>query len=311
MKKALIIPVYKNEESIENLIKAVRVISEEAKGRLAAVFVVDGSPDDSYIKLKKMLPAAGFNSKLIAHSRNFGSFEAIRTGMSKVEADIYAVLSADLQEPPELIFDFFEKIENDEADIVFGTRTGRSDSFFSNIFSAVFWWLYRMFVIKEVPKGGVDVFGCTRKVRDHIVSFRESNSSLVGQLFWVGFKRKFLPYKRKKREKGKSAWTFRKKINYLMDSVFAVTDLPIKFFIFWGTAGIIVSLFLGMFVVVSRFLGMIDVSGYAAIMATIIFFGALNILGIGIVGAYSHRAYENSKNRPLAITMEETEYEGQ
>ena len=305
---ALIIPVYKNEESIEDLVKAVKAIAKKVKGGLTAVFVVDGSPDNSYEKLSALLPKAGYPSRLISHSRNFGSFAAIRTGMQQVEADKYAVMAADLQEPAELIIDFFNSLQPNKTDIVFGSRNDRNDPRTSRFFSGIFWWFYKTFIVKDVPRGGVDVFGCVRRVRDYIIAFRESNSSLVGQLFWVGFKRMFVSYTRLEREKGKSAWTFRKKFNYLLDSVFAVTDLPIKTFIIIGTFGAFFSLIFGALIIISRLSGIIEVSGYAAIILTVIFFSAVNILGLGIVGAYAHRAYENSKNRPLTIIVEDKKY---
>src|SRR6056297_2692680 len=102
---ALIIPVYKNENSIKELVSGVKNINGGLSEGMTAVFVVDGSPDNSSGLLEKLLPTAGFKSKLVEHSRNFGSFEAIRTGMKEIEADKYAVMAADLQEPPELIID--------------------------------------------------------------------------------------------------------------------------------------------------------------------------------------------------------------
>ncbi len=307
---ALIIPVYKNENSIKELVSGVKNINGGLSEGMTAVFVVDGSPDNSSGLLEKLLPTAGFKSKLVEHSRNFGSFEAIRTGMKEIEADKYAVMAADLQEPPELIIDFFKNLKYNEKDIVFGIRENRKDPFVSKIFSAIFWKFYRRFIIKEIPPGGVDVFGCVRQVRDRIVSFTEANSSLVAQLFWVGFKRSYIRYERRKRERGKSAWTFRKKFNYLMDSVFSVTDLPIKFLIALGTAGIVLSVGLGFTVFISRLAGLIEVSGYTALMLTIIFFGTANILGVGIAGAYAHRSYENTKGRPQAITVYSKEFNG-
>src|SRR5665811_1926983 len=108
---ALIIPVYKNEESVPELITAVKGINDSMNNDLLTVFVVDGSPDNSYSLLAELLPKSGFRSKLISHSRNFGSFAAIRTGLINTEADKYAIMAADLQEPPELITEFFGKLK--------------------------------------------------------------------------------------------------------------------------------------------------------------------------------------------------------
>ena len=102
-----------------------------------------------------------------------------------------------------------------------GQRVGRSDT---SLLSNLFWWMYRRFVIPEIPKGGADVFGCTRAVRDQVLRLKEGNSSLIGLLFWVGFRRCLVPYERLPRREGKSAWTLGKKLTYLNDSVFSFSD---------------------------------------------------------------------------------------
>jgi polyisoprenyl-phosphate glycosyltransferase len=306
---ALIIPVYRNEESISDLIGAIKRIRDKSPD-LFVTFVVDGSPDNSYLLLSEELKKTGFPSKLVLHSRNFGSFAAIRTGLALTSAENYAVMAADLQEPPELILSFFERLKAREADIVYGVRSGRKDGFIADSLSSAFWAMYRKFIIKEIPVGGVDIFGCSRQVRDQLIKFTEASSSLVGQLFWVGFKKAAVPYQRLPREKGKSAWTFKKKYNYMLDSMFAFTDLPIKALIALGAFGVFASLSVGTIVLVAKLMGLIAVSGYTAIILTIVFFGMINMLGLGIVGTYSHRAYENTKQRPLTIVAEETSFEG-
>jgi polyisoprenyl-phosphate glycosyltransferase len=307
---ALIIPVYKNEESIPDLIRAIEGLRRELDSDLTATFVVDGSPDNSYLALTRELEKAAFPSQLLLHSRNFGSFAAIRTGLSETEADYYAVMAADLQEPPELIVDFFKKLAERRVDIVYGAREGRSDGFLNNLSSSVYWRLYRRFIVKDIPAGGVDIFGCTREIRDHLVKFTEANSSLVGQLFWIGFKRAPVPYSRLPRMKGKSGWTLSKKLNYMLDSMFSFTDLPIKVLMALGSVGILISALVGAIVLIAKALGLIAVSGYTATILAVIFFGMINMLGLGIIGTYSHRAYENSKNRPLTIIAHKSSFKG-
>jgi hypothetical protein len=131
----------------------------------------------------------------------------------------------------------------------------------------------------------------------------ERHSSLVAQIFWLGFRRKSITYTRQKRRHGKSAWTLRKKVNYLMDSVFAFTDLPIRLLVRVGAMGALFAGAWGLAAAVGRLLGIITVPGYAITMFAITFLGALNILGLGIVGSYAWRTYENTKQRPLAIVL--------
>jgi len=305
---SLIVPVYNNSESIDALLEVSGTLNGQLEGKLELVFVVDGSPDDSWAQLNAKLPGCSFRSRLLLHSRNFGAFAAIRTGMEYASGPLFSVMAADLQEPPELVLTFFKELKEGNCDVVFGCRESREDPGLSRLFSALFWGFYRKFIIKEMPPGGVDIFGCNLVVRNQVIRLSEANSSLIAQLFWVGFVRKMCPYGRRKREAGKSAWTFRKKMNYLLDSVFSFTDLPIKVFLLIGLLGMLVSITVGTVALVAKLAGLIQVSGYTGLILTVSFFGATTILGLGIVGAYAHRTFENSKQRPLSIVMKDDSY---
>lgn len=302
---SVVIPVFENEDSLPELVAQLneidRIIREAFGMALEGVFVVDGSPDDSYATLEKLLPQARFRSKLLLHARNFGSFVAIRTGLQAGAGPYYGMIAADLQEPPELLVSFLTPLVTDECDIVVGVRSTRDDPRGSKMWSSLFWMLYRTFVMREIPAGGVDLFGCNEQVRSELLKLEEANSSLLGLVFWLGFRRKEVAYARKSRRHGKSAWTFRKKFKYLIDSIFAFTGLPIWLLTVVGMLGVVISIAFGAFVLIARLLGMIAAPGYATTILMIMFFGALNLTAIGVVGAYVHRSYENTKRRPLAI----------
>lgn len=307
---SLIIPVYKNEGSIPDLIDAVTAMSRSLDDKLEVVFVVDGSPDQSLSLLKSRLPLTGLKSQVIALSRNFGSFAAIRTGLQAAAGPFFAVMAADLQEPPELILDFFRELASGSCDVVIGTREGRNDPLPSRISSNIFWYLYRRFIVPQMPVGGVDIFGCNIDFRDNLLACEEANSSLIALIFWIGFRRKTIGYVRQERKHGKSAWTLKKKITYLMDSVFAFTDLPVRLLMMLGGVGTAVSVLMGLLVLLAKITGFVTVPGYAATMLVVLFFGGLNIFGIGLVGSYVWRTYENTKQRPLAIPMRRYSFGG-
>lgn len=301
MKFSLIVPVYKNEESIERLLNVLESMSKSINGELEVVFVVDGSPDRSYEILRAALNLLSFPAQLLVHSRNFGSFPAIRTGLSAARGEYFGVMAADLQEPPELFSSMFELLVSNECDVVIGTRTSRDDKFSSRVASDIFWWAYRKFVITDMPKGGVDVFGCNQRFRDELLRLEESRSSLIALIFWLGFRRKIVSYKRVARQEGKSAWTTRKKIDYMTDSVFAFTDLPIRMLIRIGAVGTATAIAIGLSVIAAHFMGAIQVPGYAPTVLLVLAMGGVNLFGLGLVGSYAWRGYENSKKRPLAV----------
>jgi len=301
IKYSIVIPVYKNEESIFRLLRSLAEINKQLSGNMEAVFVIDGSPDNSYSLLKSKIEEMDFSAQIIAHSRNFGSFPAIRTGLMVAKGQFFSVMAADLQEPPELTLQFFNELTKNECDVVIGTRDTRHDPWISRLTSNLFWWFYRRFVVQDMPKGGVDVFGCNLTFKNHLVGLTESRSSLIALIFWLGFRRHYISYDRQVRQEGKSSWTMKKKVDYMMDSLFSFTDYPIKLLIRTGFIGSVLSFLVGSFIALSRLTGYIHFPGYSAIMVTLLFIFSVNLLSLGVVGAYAWRGYENSKRRPLSI----------
>lgn len=295
---SLIIPVYRNEGSIPELLNELESLARRLDSQLEVVFVVDGSPDRSLNLLADALPRSSFRSQLLVLSRNFGSFQAIRAGLVAGTGDLFAVMAADLQEPPELALCFVEELRSGGCDVVVGTRQSRKDPLFSRLFSMVFWRFYRLLVQREVPRAGVDVFGCTREFRDHLLCMRETNSTLVGLIFWLGFRRREVPYARRPRMHGRGGWSFWRKIRYLLDSAFAFSDLPVRLLSICGMVGLVAAVVQTILVLWAKFLGRIEVPGYAATVIAVTFFGGLNSLGLGLLGEYLWRTFENTKQRP-------------
>lgn len=307
---SIVIPVYRNEGSIPSLLDALNRLSLSLDAPLEVVFVVDGSPDASFLLLENQLSTVEFQARLILLSRNFGAFAAIRCGLSEASGDFIGVMAADLQEPPSLMREFFQALATKPLDVVFGKRLGRSDPRLTKVSSGLFWTAYRRLVQPDVPAGGVDVFALTSGFRDRLVALDEANSSLLGLLFWLGGRREFIGYHRLERQHGKSAWTFRKKLTYLLDSVFAFSDLPVRALVALGLLGLGVAFGLGVIVFLARVFSAYAVPGYAGTVLAVLFFGALNTFGIGIVGNYAWRAYENTKQRPASVISLRIDFPG-
>lgn len=307
---SLVIPVYKNEENLDRLLREITALQERCPYDIEAIFVVDGSPDRSYDILRERLPSTPLRSQLLALSRNFGSFSAIAAGLARGNGEYFAVIAADLQEPPELVTEFADIMAREEADIVFGVRASRSDPWLSEVASTLFWSIYRRFVVREIPPGGVDVFGCTRVVRDELLRLREINTNLIAVLFWLGYRRKFVPYDRQPRLEGQSAWTFAKKLQYCIDSIFNFTDLPLRLLLGTGVFGCVFAVVAAAVVFVCRLLGLIEVPGYTPVVLIVMFFGGLTAFGLGIIGQYLWLTLQNTRGRPNYIVREAQDYTG-
>lgn len=300
---SVVIPVYKNYASLPQVIERLEWLQKELDGPLEAVFVVDGSPDESALLLRTLLPASTLQSQLICHSRNFGSFAAIRTGFLEARGAYIAAMAADLQEPVELVKTFFAELATGDWDVAIGTRVKRDDPWLSRTLSKAYWAMYRRWVQREMPVGGVDIFATTRQVAGNFGSLGESNSSLVGLLFWLGYRRLEVPYSRSEREHGKSAWTFGKKLGYLLDSIFSFTSLPITLILSVGLLGSLAAIVAAFVVFLSWAFGAIPVPGYAAQMLVLLFSTGSILFALGIVGTYVWRTFENTKGRPGSVTM--------
>ena len=300
---SIIVPVYNNQTSLHSLVDSIILLAESSEGNFEAVFIVDGSPDKSLEILKKRFPHSKLQAQIVQLSRNFGSFEAIRAGLTCARGEYIAVIAADLQEPPEILVDFFNKLQTENCDVVLGRRISRNDGYISSMFSRFFWSFYRRIVNKDFPAGGVDVFACNRQVAEQISKLSESNTSLVGLLYWVGFRRAYVDYVRLARQHGKGSWSLRKKFGYVANSVFAFTNLPITLLQVIGLIGIAFSTFFS-FTLLVRFVGGGTAPpGYVALMLVILASTSTNLLGLGVIGSYVWRTYENGKNRPNSIVM--------
>ncbi|MDR2175516.1 MAG: glycosyltransferase family 2 protein [Synergistaceae bacterium] len=307
--RSLIIPIYKNEANIPFLLEALRELTRDIES-MEVVFVVDGSPDDSWALLRALLPEEPYPSRLVLLSRNFGSSSAIRTGIEFARGEHIAVMAADLQEPPQLVKTFFETLESDEADIVAGQRVGRKDPLMSKMFSNLYWTLYRYFINQEIPPGGVDVFACNKKVADVLAGIKEHHSYIAILLFWVGFRRKFVPYERQERRQGKSAWTFRKKTHLFLDTVFSFSDFPILLLTSVGSLGILLSAVWGAAIFIMRLLNKVPVQGYTTLLLVMLLGFSSLLFTQGIIGCYLWRCFENTKARPLAIVAGAEDWNG-
>lgn len=300
---SVVVSVYRNAPTLPALVEQLGRFSRDLGGPLEVVFVVDGSPDRSIAILRELLPRAPFRSQLISLSRNFGAESAMKFGLAASNGDFVANLAADLQEPVSLIRDIFAALSTGDHDIAVGVRTKRFDPLSQTLTAKIFWGFYRRFIQREIPEGGVSVFGCTRQVADELIKLEESHSNPVGLLYWLGFRRIEIPYVRAARVEGKSSWTFAMKVRSLLNSVYSFTDLPVTVITTVGAVGVVTSFGLGISIFIAALTGGIDVRGYASLMLMLIFIGSSVLLSLGVIGSYVWRTYENTKQRPSAIPM--------
>jgi glycosyltransferase involved in cell wall biosynthesis len=299
---SIVVPVYKNEGSIDQLLRRINEISAAVSGMVEAVFVVDGSPDNSLDALRSKLPMAGFDAKVLLLSRNFGAFSAIRAGLREARGDATVVMAADLQEPTSLITNMLGIVQRDEADVAVGVRQSRKDGVVSRTLSAVFWKIFNRVSSLELPRGGVDIFALSRSARETLNTFEESSTSLIGLIYWMGFRRQEVPYHRVERRVGKSSWSLQKRINYAKDSITAFSEFPLTVFLWSGAVGAIVSLVFAL-IGAFQYIFTSDHQSQREVTAIgLLFVASYLMAGLGVLGTYLWRIADNVRKRPDSIT---------
>lgn len=301
MKKiSVVIPVYNNEGSLkilyDRLVSTIKGYNNAFTYEL--IFINDGSKDKSFSVLKT-IQEGDPSVVLINFSRNFGQMAGILAGWKYATGDAVINISADLQDPPEQIEKMLREWENNN-EIVINYRESRDDEVSSALTSKLAYKLFR-YSLPNLPPGGFDYALLDRKAMDAINSITEKNRFYQGDILWIGFTIKYLPYIRQKREHGKSAYNFVKRFGNFMSAFLNVSYFPIRLMSFIGfltaTTGFIYSLT----ILFAYYFHKTPFQGWAPIMMILLIVGGLIMIMLGIIGEYIWRIYDEVKYKPNYI----------
>ena len=210
-------------------------------------------------------------------------------------------IDVDLQDPPNLIKKMIKQWESG-SDVVLAKRKNRlNENFLKRISASFFYKIYSFFVGNSKISNVGDFRLIDKRVVDNIKNLKEKNRYMKGLLSWPGFSSAEISYTRNKRKAGKSKFTFLKLLNLGFEGVTSFSVLPLKFFTFIGFIGIIFSFFFAIIIFLQKIFYENFIEGYAFLILLILFFGSLQLLGIGILGEYIGKIYIETKNRPINI----------
>ncbi|HEX7320803.1 MAG TPA: glycosyltransferase family 2 protein [bacterium] len=300
---SVIVPVFYNAGTLRTLLSRLDKVADGfPKAIFEFIFVEDGSGDDSYKVLSEMAEKDK-RVRIVKLSRNFGSFSAILAGLCCARGECAVTISADLQDPPELIPELVEKWLTGSK-VVLAIRRKREEPWFIKLPARLYYTLIRAFAIADMPIGGFDFVLLDRAVIEVIKKMDEKNTSLMGLILWTGFNRSVIHYDRQKRPADRSRWTFTKKMKYFIDSFVAFSYFPIRF---CSALGLIIALF-GLagicFVVIRKMLYGYAIVGWASLMTIVLLLGGVQLVILGVIGEYIWRTLDASRNRPQFIIDE-------
>ncbi len=296
-----IVACYRDAESIPVMYERLTAVFQKIKlDYYEILFVNDCSPDNSAQVLKE-LAAKDRRVIVITHTRNFGSQNAFTSGMRIATGDAVILLDGDLQDPPELIEQFYAKWQ-EGYDIVYGERIKREATLFMSLAYKGFYRLFRAMSYIPIPLDAGDFSLIDRRVVDMLNKLPEINRFLRGLRAWVGFKQVGVPYLRPERLFGRTTNSFLKNVRWAQKAIFSFSYAPLDFI--GGLAMFIVCMsFLGILVqATSRiFIPGIVPSGFTTLIILILFMGGIQLLCLSIIGSYLGHIYDEVKRRPAYI----------
>jgi dolichol-phosphate mannosyltransferase len=295
---SLIIPVYNEENLIDELaarsVNAVESFTENYE----ILFINDGSTDST---LQKLIEVRKHYSriKIIDLSKNFGHQAAFTAGLEMALGNYVAMMDGDLQDPPELLSEMFRMIKDEGFDIVSGKRKGRKGKRLRLATNLFHFFFKKIAGIDEMENSG-NFSIMNRAAVNALVQMKESIRYLPGMRSFIGFKQGYLEYVRDDRKGGEPKMTLGKLIVLGADAIFSFSKFPIKVCLFLGTIGTIVFFFAGVYALVDKLFGW-SVLGWSSTVLSIYFLGSIQLIFLGVVGEYVYRIYKESQNRPIYL----------
>ncbi len=299
---SVVVPVHNERENIDIFLERIEGILanlvEELAGSYEIICVDDGSSDGTVERLlyhRERNPCI----KIISLSRNFGKEIALSAGLDHSLGAAVVPIDVDLQDPPEVIPQLFEKwLEG--YDVVYATRDTRtSDGFTKRTTSSWFYRVYNRLSDTTIPNDTGDFRIMDRRVIDAVRVLPERNRFMKGLFSWVGFRQIGVTYHREARAFGKSKWKYWQLWNFALDGITSNSTLPLRI---WTYLGLFISFvafgYAGFLIIRLLVLG-VDTPGYASLMVSVLFLGGINLLTLGIIGEYLGRIYTEAQGRPL------------
>lgn len=298
-KLSAVIACYKDGQAIpfmhERLTKTFQKIGVDYE----IIFVNDCSPDNTNDVLQKLVDADD-HVIAIEHSRNFGSQSAFLSGMEISTGDGVILLDGDLQDPPELIEDFYQKY-CEGFDVIYGRRVAREGNQALVTFYKLFYRLFRQVSYVPIPLDAGDFSLMDRKVVNEIVKLPETDQFLRGLRAWVGFKQTGVDYVRPERMFGVTTNNMRKNLAWARKAIFSFSFVPLELMTYLGWSLTVLSFIAIIVQIVLYFLMPGNPHGVTTIIVLILFFGGLQMLGISVLGEYQAKILEETKRRPKFI----------
>jgi glycosyltransferase involved in cell wall biosynthesis len=304
---SIVVPLYNEADNIDFFLdrteRVLQDLIDPLGGSYEFIFINDGSSDDT---VEKLLQHRDRNPqiKIISLSRNFGKESAMSAGLHYATGAAVVPMDVDLQDPPEILPDLFEKwLEG--YDVIYAIRRDRhADPWMKRLTAFGFFRLFNQVAETKIPKDTGDFRLMDRRVIQALVELPERTRFMKGLFTWVGFRQIGVEYDRHPRASGNTKWNNRRLWKLAMDGITSFSIVPLRVWTYIGLMISFLALSYGAFLTIRTVVEGIDVPGYASLMVTMLFLGGLNLFTLGVLGEYLGRVFMEVKGRPLYLLRE-------
>lgn len=302
----IVVPCYNEEETVilfyHEISKTFKTITNDYNYNI--IFINDGSNDNTLENIRN-LSKMDDKVKYISFSRNFGKESALYAGLSNTKGDYVVIMDVDLQDPPSLLPEMIDILENSNYDIVATRRTTRSgEPPLRSFFAKMFYKLINKVSQLELVDGARDYRIMTRQSVNALLELQEYNRFSKGLFNWIGFNTKWLSYENIERTAGETSWSFWGLFKYSIEGIVAFTTVPLTISTVLGIIFSIIAFMLLIIILVRNIFFSDPVAGWTSTICVILLLGGIQLLSIGILGKYLEKTYTEIKHRPIYIEQE-------
>ena len=300
-KISIIVPVYNEENNIKIFLARLLPVLKKIDIEYEVIFTLDPSSDATE---EMILAEIKKNNKikLIVFSRRFGQPAATMAGIQNATGDRCVVIDCDLQDPPELIYDMNKKIDEGYDAVLARRRSRKGETFVKKLITKIGYSFIEKITDIKIPKNTGDFRIISKKILDNLKKFKEPNAFLRGLVAYIGFNQTFVEYDRDERVKDKSKYNkYIGSLQIAFNGIFGFSSRPLFLMSLVGFIFAFISFSIGIYYIIVKFLDPTIPPGLSSTILFITFFSGLNLIGLGLLGEYVGRIYDEVKNRPNFI----------
>ncbi len=309
MKISAIIPSYNEQENVGLMYERMSKVLSKISDDYEIIYVNDCSRDETLLRIKALAEKDN-HVKYVSFSRNFGHQIAVSAGLDVCQGDAVVIIDGDLQDPPELIEQMYERYKEGYK-VVYARRTSRDgETWFKKFTAKMFYRILASMTSIDIPVDVGDFRLIDKVIVQHLRNMPEKSKYIRGQISWIGYKQTFVDYHRDARIYGRTNYPLKKMLRFALDGITAFSDKPLKIASGLGIFSAIVSLLALVYALVSHFCFNNTITGWTSLILSVLFIGGVQLITIGIIGEYIARINNDVRNRPLYI-VEESNTEAQ